>query len=426
MHAGKVTVSIIVVLGVVFGTGCGEEVTVTEKIRPVLLTEVGRETNTVNRKFPGVVRAQNEVALAFRVPGHLKEFNVRAGQECKAGDVLAELDQRDYQIQAKMARSALRGHRAQLALMKAGARDEDIAKLESSLALAKSAASAAEANFRRYETLYEKGDIGKAAYDAQKNARDAANTQLAQAEKSLEIGRTGARQEDLVIQSANIHGASAQVESAQDAVAYTVLKAPFSGVVAQTYVHSFEEVQATQRVLLLQDLSRLKIDIDVPEDIVVASGQLRDMKIHAEFDALRDRKFPLTLEEINTEADPATRTYRVTLGMEPPKEAMILPGMSATVVVHATLPESKKHKGYYVPIASVMAVEQNKPYVCTVNPKTMTVKKVPVKTGGIQGDTIQIVEGLRKGQKVVSAGADVLDEGQRVKPVDTDENAGGM
>jgi len=98
-------------------------------------------------------------------------------------------------------------------------------------------------------------------------------------------------------------------------------------------------------------MSELHIEIDVPEILFQKMGANPNVKLHAQFPA-SDKMFPIEFRELNAEASRIGQTFRVTLGMAPPKDLMLLPG--ASVSVHAILldqpvgimvPPTAIHKG---------------------------------------------------------------------------------
>ena len=387
-------------------------------VRPVKTLVLGSAKDTVTREFPGVVRAWENTTLSFRVSGVMQDFKVVAGQTFKKGDVIAKLDPRDYKTSLDLAKSTLTGQRATMVKMKAGEREENIAKLKATLAAAESSYYTAKAQFERYETLYEKGDIGKADYDVQKKARDVASSNLENARKSLEVGQKGARQEDISIQRAQIKGASAQVQSAKDAVEYTLLKAPFDGVIGQTFVNSFEKVSAQQKILTIQDLSYLIVDVDIPEDALLTVNQYERNKLVVAFEALPDREFPLEPHEMSQQADPATRTYKASMKFAPPENVRVLPGMSAVVRVEFNMKDAPQDAGLVVPTEAIISVDQQDPYVWVLDPESMTVTKSVIGVGPLSRGGIVVTRGLSIGTEVVIAGGHYLKEGQEIKRFD--------
>ena len=344
-----------------------------DEVRPVKMVTVTSSTDALQRKFPGMVRAAKRADLAFQVEGTLRQFPVDEGQEVKEGQLIAQLDQRDFE-------NNLRNAQGQLARVKAA--------LES-----------AQSEYERILRIQQQ-DPGAAS-------------------ESMVVKRREAVEQA----KAEIKSAQAAVDAARDKRGYTTLRAPFAGVISKRYVDNFQEVRAKQAIVSLDDISSLEILVDLPE-IVVASIRESDRKTgaearaHAEFAAAPGKEYPLKVKEFATRADPKTQTYQVVLRMERPEDMTILPGMTATVVSEA--PESGKEGDFFViPAIAVFADDQGTANVWVVDKEKMTVEKRKVTTGDLTGKAnIQITGGLQSGEMIAVSGVSQLREGMKVKPFD--------
>ena len=146
----------------------------------------------------------------------------------------------------------------------------------------------------------------------------------------------------------------ARYDQAQVDLGYTYLKAPYSGYIGRKHVENFEDVQAKEKVLTLQNVNEIEIVVDVPENLI-ARFDIENIEIQkfAEFDALPGHAYPLRLKEAAAEADAATQTYRVTFSMAQPDEIQLLPGMTARVKVIASV--QGKATEFRVPAVAVFA-----------------------------------------------------------------------
>jgi RND family efflux transporter MFP subunit len=242
----------------------------------------------------------------------------------------------------------------------------------------------AQADFRRYEELVERQLISKTDYDRQKAARDIAE---------------------------------ANVEKAQKALDDTRLVAPFSGVVAHRYVDNFEDVNAKQAILSLQNMSDLEIVVQIPENDIPRDTTVEEesekLDAFVRFHGLPDRVFDLEIKEFAPDADPKTQTFELVLKMKNPGDLNLYPGMSASV--EATMPmDDERH--LLLPASAVFAspTEADKQFVWIVDTE-QRVQKVAVNIGALQGDKIEVTSGLEIGMRVVTAGVNYLAEGDQVR-----------
>ena len=218
-----------------------------------------------------------------------------------------------------------------------------------------------------------------------------------------------------------------KVEIAQKAVADTELRAPFAGVMARKLVEDYANVQAKQPVLILQDDSVLEIEVAVPErDVVRRKAQTETKEQTSErlapkviVSAIPDRQFPAKIKEYATTADPVTRTFPIKLDFDNPKDVNVLPGMTGRVRVVVD-PES----AWSVPVTAAQADENDQSFVWKVDPKTMTVSKVPVELGGLTGDRVLLTGGVEKGDLVATSGVTALREGMQVRKYEQGSDGG--
>ncbi|MEA1947411.1 MAG: efflux RND transporter periplasmic adaptor subunit [Thermodesulfobacteriota bacterium] len=352
LHAGRAVAVIMSVL-ILFAAGCGRE-EVQEKrevIRPVKIMTIRDTSALLSYGFPGTVRAARRAVKSFKVSGPLVALPVEEGQQVKKGDLIAQIQKRDFQ----------------------NAVNEALARYRE-----------AEQQFRRYKELYAKKQVSKADFDRYRAARDVAKAQL---------------------------------EDAKNALRDASLRASFDGVISKRYVENFQKVMAKDPIVNLQDISRVEVLVDVPELII---AEIREesgtKKIMARFESIPGKEFPLEIKEYSTEADPATQTYQVVLIMDQPREANILPGMTATVTATSRRAEGKGRTDIFVPAIAVLVASGN-PYVWGLDPKAGVVHRKEVKIGSLEGSgSIRILDGINPGDTIVVAGVAELEEGMKVQP----------
>lgn len=370
------------------------------------------------RFFPGRVAAAQEVELAFRVGGILALLPASAGQSVDKGELLAQLDKRDYEIGLQAAESELGYARTQIAQMRTGARPEDIIKLNAQLASAQAHLDEATITFKRVSALFAEKAIAEVEVDRARTRLQVAKTNHEAAKQELQIGRTGARVEDIQGMIYRIKGLEAQVAAARNNILDSELRAPFAGVVAARYVENFQGVKKDQKILSLQNLAEVEILINLPETLfTVVKRPGTTWKADARFENLPGKTFPVKLKEITTQADPQTQTYATRFIMGRPEGALLLPGMTAEIGFTLNDNEATEEAGeifFHVPSGSVSAGEGKDHKVWVVDEKTMTVRPVSVTVVGFQGENAIISGDLKVNDRIVVAGANFLQEGEPV------------
>ena len=362
------TFSLLIIL--LFSTGCTkkQEIEQTEEIRPVKTMLVTAPDEGGVRYFPGRVDANRKAELSFRVAGKIHELLVKEGDLVKQGDVIAKLDPTDFQIAVNDKQALF---------------------------------TRASNDYKRGKELIKDGNISKMDFD------------------KLE---------------ANFLSARADLNLAEQQLAYTELKAPFDGQIARRYIQSFEEVQAKETIVSLNDNEILEVKFDLPEGLVlalkkqekvetIAESKAKDkVPVFASFQSNKDKEYRLTFKEAATKADEKTQTFAITATLPKPEDIRLLPGMTATVRVDFSQFMSKEDS-FYLPVSAVVADVKLKGTVWVVDQEKMEVQPVSVKVGTMTGNQIQILEGLKEGQRVVIAGVPFLYKGLKVTLMPESEQA---
>ncbi len=255
----------------------------------------------------------------------------------------------------------------------------------SNLSAASADLTRTDANFKRAEELLVKKFISKAEYDKLKAELDVAKSNSEKAEKALDDAE---------------------------------LKAPFTGTVAKRYVDNFQDVQAKEPVISLQDNSQLEVIVNVSESLVSRRGEDPDtLKVSAKFEAFPKEMFDLYVKEFSTEADSSTQTFEVVLGMNETKGIKLLPGMTAKVFV-TKVNTDEASDTFLLPMHSVVADEDNNAFVWVVDKSDNSVKKKPVAMGDLKGEREIEVIGVELDDMVVIGGVTKMREGKIIRPIE--------
>ncbi|WP_296900800.1 efflux RND transporter periplasmic adaptor subunit [Thiohalocapsa sp.] len=228
---------------------------------------------------------------------------------------------------------------------------------------------------------------------------------------------------------AEFKNAEAALARAKQDLAYTTLQASFDGIISKRYVEPFEEVEAKQAVLAMQDNDTLQVKVDVPESVLLAirpsdAGRPEPGRVPTwvSFDGRAGKRFQLTLREVSTRADPDTQTFEVTYTMPAPEDFLVFPGMTATVTADLSQLGDAENR-VLLPASAVTAGASLEPFVWVVDEPEMTARKVPVEVGQLAGGAIEVTEGLSAGERVVVAGVGYLAEGMEVRLLPQREEA---
>jgi membrane fusion protein, multidrug efflux system len=328
-----------------------------EAPRPVRFMQVGMSPLADISYLPGDVRPRFEQRYGFRVPGKIARRLVDVGQVVTAGQVLAVLDSQDV-----------------LPAINAQAAQVEVAKTDFKLQ---------QSELKRQQELRDKGFVSGAALERQAASNDAAD--------------------------ARVKAAQSQLANAQNGLNFQTLRADKGGVVIAVDAEAGSVVAAGQSVVRVAQLGEKEIVVNVPERAV---GLLKNAKGYsAYFDALPGKAYTAKLRELSPAADAASRTYTARLSITETDEALKL-GMSATVRLDLGAAQA-----IVVPNTSLYT-RDNATRVWLVDRASETVNPVEIKTGESTNDGVAVLSGLKPGDWVVTAGANLLQPGQKVRLLD--------
>jgi HlyD family secretion protein len=248
-----------------------------------LAAACGREAPEAAARASGFVEA-TEVQLAFRVPGRVATVDVAEGQTVAAGATVATLGTDEIDLALQRARADRAQAAAQLRLLEAGPRVEDVRQAEAQRAAAAADVTAAAAerdaaaeDEARFARLVErnagavKARDDAAARRALAEARLlAARDRVAAADAVLARVRAGARREEIAAAAARVAAVDAQIASLDHDRADTVLRAPSPGIVSSRLVEPGEWLPPGQPAVVLLDLANAWANAYVEEPLVPA------------------------------------------------------------------------------------------------------------------------------------------------------------
>lgn len=412
-----VTISIILLTSTLI-VGCNKaddqaETSKPAPVRPVKTVVVKAITSSFKRTYSAVVLPSQEADLSFRVSGRIIQLPIRDGMKVKKGDVIAQLDLRDFKANIILIDSQLAQAREKLEELKAGDRKEDIASAEADVAAAEAQLDAAKSQAIRTETLFKKGIVTKTQLDKDVTTQRVAQATLKAKQQALIKGQVGARKEDLAAQAAVINGVLSQLETAKDNLSDATLRAPFDGIIATRKVDNFSNIQAKDAVAILQNIKTLDATFDVPAPDVARLAKIKNLDLQFTLESIPDRTFKARHKEFSTQADAATQTYQGRITIEDLEGETVLPGMTGNLIITA------KRNGsiYKLPVAAIASDSSGNPFIWIVDPASKKTSKRELVTGEVSGGDIIVSKGLKQGDIVVTAGISALQDGMVVKPV---------
>jgi HlyD family secretion protein len=223
-----------------------------------------------------------DVSVAGQVAGRVLELRVDEGDRVNAGDVIARLDTADAQLALTRANAERAQADAQLRLLLAGSRPEDIRQAEAQAAGADADARAVEAELAasaadldRFEALLasssgsrKQRDDAVARRDVARERLQAARDRVRAAREAVTRLRAGARREDIDAARARVAAAAAQMATWEKAMADATIASPLSGIVTEKLVDVGELLQPRAPLVVVTDLDHAWANVYVDEPFV--------------------------------------------------------------------------------------------------------------------------------------------------------------
>jgi len=377
--------------------GCKKEEPFVRPITPVKLQAVERESPEEGPRYSGTVEPASRYDLAFRLGGFVEQIHtvggrlVYEGDQVAKGTVLAKVRQSDYQVKVAQATSQLDQARAALAQTEEGVRG------------AKAGLDKAKGDFDRATALFAKESLTKSDMDG-------ATAQLKGAQANYDGALT-----QLPLAKARIAGAQGLVDEANLSVKDTAILAPVDGIILKRLIEVGSLVGPGTPAFIMANLVTLKAVFGAPDILL---GRLPvGTNVTFKSEALPGRQFSGRVSSIAPAADPRTRVFDVDITFSNPN-MLLRPGM----VVSLQLPAMKALKtemasSLVIPMNAIVRTKAGTQgvFVVTESAGKATARSREIGLGGTLKNRIIVTSGLQEGERVIVAGASLVQDGEVVQ-----------
>ncbi len=355
---------------------------------------VVRATNT-NLSNDLVLTAEftpyQDVEVMAKVAGFVKNIRVDIGDHVRQGELLATLEVPELQDEMAQAQAGLAAARA------------NILTAQGNVSRAQAAAGIANLSFTRIQNVLEKnpGLVPRQDVDVAQSRSLEAKAGLAGAEASLAAAQQAQSEAD------------SQYKRAQAMLAYTVIRAPFVGVVTRRYANTGSMIQAgtaseTQAMPIVElaqnDLLRLTFPVPVEDAAQIRDGEPVQVRV-----TTLNKVFPGKITRFADTLQTSTRTMNTEVDVPNPK-GLLIPGMYAEVRLHV----AQARNALSVPLDGVDGLGTNATTAYVVRNGAVAV--IPITTGVQTPTRVQILSGLQPGDLVIVGRHSTLAAGEAVQP----------
>ena len=360
-------------------------------VKPIAVEIVKEETVKRTVELVGTLAAVDQVTISSEADGKVSRILADLGDRVKAGQPLIQVDHEKQQYNFDQQRASLEKALAQLGApdpqhLPEAEKTPDVQKASADLAQARQAHDRASQLFKR--TLV-----------PQQTLDDAATT-LQSKQASYDLSLQNAKN-----LRASIQASEASMKLADRQLRDTEIRAPFDGIVEKRLVNLGELVKTQMPVMAIVRVDPLKVIAEIPEKMAPWIKQGQTVQLHV--DAYPDRTFTGKVSRISPAVNTATRAFPFE-ALVPNQDATLKPGTFARVHIESgkldtvlTLPYSAMQYRYGV----------NRVFV--IDGDKLAVREL--KVGDRLGDRIEILSGVKAGDRVVANDIDKLTDGMPVK-----------
>jgi len=313
----------------------------------------------------GTVKAEDTSVVSARMMGTVKAIHVKSGDPVKPGDLIIELDSPEIEAKLRAAREA---------------REEALRGLK----MAEKEKVLAEKTFSRYSALFDEKALSEQEFDQIKTKRDLAVLAYEIAKKRLKR-------------------VEAQVKEAESYRAFTQIKSPVSGIVAEKKIDRGSMAMPGVPLLIIEKRDYL-VEASVNEELL---GKVREgMKLSLEFPSLSLRTEGV-VKEVIRQVDPSTRTFRIKIQPDQTPE-----NLRGGLFSRISLPLGEKQI-LLIPESAVVKRGQLRGVYTVGKDGVLSLRYI--KTGRIYPGGIEVLSGLEHGETVVVKGVDKAVDGGILK-----------
>jgi HlyD family secretion protein len=352
----------------------------------VRLAEARTADLTATVEAPGALFPLAQAAVAAKISAPIRELLVTKGSAVKRDQVLAVLER-----------------------LSAGALPGDLERAQTELSTAQSAVDTAEKIFERRKTLVDEGAIPVRELLVSQNELAAARNRFLLARKNLELLQSQIRERDLEIARSRVEQARARLAQAEAQLAFTRLRSPLDGMVSDQWMYPGDMAKPDAPIVTVMDLHKLVVRAQAPE--ARAGGLALGQSAAFVPQDQPGRKFTGRVSVISPAVDRAARTVEVWVEIDNAQRALRAGGYGTLTIAARRVPGAVA-----VPRSAVVLKEgADEGAVMVVDEKNIAHQR-KVKVGVRQNDLIQILEGVKPGEKVVAEGNYGLPDKAEVKP----------
>jgi len=375
---------------------------------PVQVTAVTQDTIKRTVEADGVLFPRDQASVMPKIGAPVQKFMVSRGDHVKANQVVAVLENRDLTAAVVESRGQLNQAESNLRATSAASIPEQTIKAQTDVQADQQALDAAQKLLDSRQKLFQQGALARKLVDDAQVSYSQAKSQLEAAQEHLRALQSVGGEEQIKTAQAQVEAARGHLQSAEAQVGYSEVRSPIGGVVADRPLYAGEMASAGTPLVTVMDISSVVARVNVPQSQAtdVKTGQPATLTVTGTAEKLEGK-----VTVVSPAADPNTTTVQVWVTADNPGDRF-KPGAA----VHASIVTDTIRNAATVPATAILPGEEGGTAVLTVSSDS-TAHLRPVEVGVRYGDKVQILNGVKPGDEVVTVGGLGVDDKAKVKVV---------
>lgn len=389
---------------------------VSVQVAPVKQQSISQTITTDSVLYP-----ISQATITPKISAPVLKSYVQRGSKVHKGELLVTLENKDLAAAAEENRGNYEQAQAAASIAINNSVPEEVQKAELDTKAAKENLDAQQKIYDSRKNLFQQGAIARKDLDTAAVALVQARAQYDVAQKHLAGLQAVGHQQEIKSANATLVAAQGKYQGAQAQLQYSEIRSPIDGVVTDGPLYPGMVPQAGAPLITVMNLSQMIARAHIPQSqaVLLKKGDDASVKVGGS-DA--DIKGKVTL--VSPALDPGSTTVEVWV-QAPNPDGVLKAGSSASLTIVAkTVP-----KALVVPAAAVLTDEDGKKSLMVVGSDSIAHKR-DVETGIQTADSVQIVNGVKPGEQVVSTGAYGMADNTKVKiespqPAAAEKDEGG-
>jgi HlyD family secretion protein len=380
-------------------------------LKPVVDVKVAKAETAdvrISVRAPASIFAREQANISSRLTAPIRKLLVRKGDNVAAGQVLAQLDNRDLLAQRDEAVAAVTDADANLQKVSSGTLPTDIERARGQAVSAEAALNQAQKTYDRRRQLFEQGAIPQRDLLLSQTELAQANAAYEVAKKSLDLLQNQSRDKDILIAKSKVEQAQARLSFVKAQLEFTEIRSASTGTITEQFMFPGDMAKPDVPLFTIMDLSIAIARAQIPESeaAAVRSGEACTFVPSDDKGASFDGRVSM----VNQAVDPARRTIESWCEIPNPKRVLRGGMFGQVMFVTGVAPKS-----VVVPLTAVQLAEGTKKgFVMVAGEKGEAVKR-DVEIGEVFEDKVQIKSGVTAGDSVIVQGAYGLPDGTQIR-----------